>query len=210
MPYIALTNEILSGDIAKGYKIYFRPKPADDVLPTVWADLHVWGGGYHLCDEGDLIRRFNKKDDKSGRPFVKIPPLTAYRFYTEETIGVDNETTAVVSNVASKAKHGLIIAPGKIDPGFKPTRFALVIFNQSNKSIKIQEGDKIASVAFVNSSGECKPTQSTGHFDPNFPDYEIGPLKNVWQWAKSRDYAKFVETLIVAAATAYLVYRIKG
>lgn len=181
--------DLTHGNAAGGYIIYFSPLPVEVQYPTIWLDLHIAGEYYHVCEDESTRREF--KGDHSGRKYVRIGPREGVRLYTEERIGLDNSHTAVVTNIASRAKHGLIVAPGKIDPGFNPARLILVVFNQSGRACNLYVGDKIASIAFAQTSEVCAPTGSTGHATGNMSDFETRRWQRMSRWLASRDYSKF-------------------
>ena len=189
MSFIVVTsNFISSGDAGKGYSVYFHPSPPAELLPSVWLDLHIAGDYYQLCEDDLKKRKFQRSHD-SDKAFVRVPPKRGVRLYTQELIGTDTQHMGVVTNVASKAKLGIILAPGKIDPGFLPNRLVLVIFNQSNSSVILNVGDKIAAIAFAQISGECKPTESHGHANGQLTAYEASKLQKIRNWLTSRNYA---------------------
>lgn len=197
--------DLTHGNAAGGYVIYFSPLPVGLEYPTVWLDLHIAGDYYHACEDENTKRKF--KQDHAGRKYIRLGPREGVRLYTEERIGLDSNHTAVVTNIASRAKHGLIVAPGKIDPGFNPARLILVVFNQSGRACKLHVADKIASIAFAQASGPCVPTASAGHANGGLPDFEVPRRQQVLAWLVSRDYPKFlgdVLRMLMAAGLALL------
>lgn len=213
MSFLAIQEtDLSSGDAAKGYKIYFSPLPSAAIYPTVWLDLHIGGDYYQDCED-DRTRREYQPPDKTGKPWVRIGPRRGVRLYTEERIGIDCNHTAVVTNVAGRAKHGLIVAPGKIDPGFDPNRLVLVVFNQSNRHCTLHVRDKIASIAFAQTTTPCSPTVSRGHANGLLPDFDVRMLQKIWNWIASRDYQHFcfeILKLMIAAGLALLVAWLGG
>ena len=133
MSFATVTNANLSsGDVSVGFEIYVDPPPPEDVLPTVWLDLHLSGTRFEKCENEKVWHEF--KEGENDERYVKIKPGRALRIYTEESIGTSSNHTAVVVNVVSKSKVGLIIAPGKVDPGFRPQKLLLVVFNHSRRT----------------------------------------------------------------------------
>jgi len=198
-------SDLTHGNAAGGYVIYFSPLPAEGNYPTIWLDLHIAGEYYHVCEDESTRQEFTQ--DQSGRKYLRLGPREGVRLYTEERVGLDNNHTAVVTNIASRAKHGLIVAPGKIDPGFNPARLILVVFNQSGRACKLYVGDKIASIAFAQTSGACAATTSTGHANESISDFEVRRRQRIVRWLASRDYVKFggdILRMLVAAGFALL------
>ena len=154
-------QDLHDGEASIGYEVYFSPKPDSSNFPTVWLDLHVGGDHYQETGEAERARAFDRGHD--GRPTIRIRPHRSVRVTTLERIGLSTRRTAIVMNVASRAKHGLIVAPGKIDPGFNPARLVLVIYNQSSRVIRIQPGDKVACLAVGELSIPARATSSIGH-----------------------------------------------
>lgn len=154
-------DDLHDGDAAHGYEIYFSPKPDAAEFPTVWLDLHVGGDHYQNTGDDDRARAFDTSS--SGRQRLRIRPHRSVRVTTCEHVGLSTRRTAIVMNVASRAKHGLIVAPGKIDPGFNPAPLVLVIYNQSPRVITLQAGDKVACLAIAELSESAIATKSIGH-----------------------------------------------
>jgi hypothetical protein len=209
MSFLAVQRTDLSdGHAASGYKIFFSPIP-DDLFPAVWLDLHIGGEFYQDCEDDHLKKEFQAADG-TGRRWIRIGPREGVRLYTEEVIGIDAHHTAVVTNIASRAKHGLIVAPGKIDPGFNPTRLVLVVFNQSRRSCRLHVADKIASIAFAETTGPCAATPSRGHLDGTLSDFDQPLSRRVRRWAITLDYRKFSGDLLrmclVAALTLFAAW----
>jgi dUTPase len=205
--FLLILNDFLSsGDAGKGYHVYFSPPPGAELLPTIWLDLHIAGDYYQLCEDDSIKRQF-QISRITGKPFVRIPPRRGVRLYTEEVIGTDGRHMGIVTNIAGKAKHGIIVAPGKIDPGFLPNKLVLVTFNQSNSNVILNVGDKIAAVAFAQISGECKPTGSHGHFDGQLPAYDVSGRRKLLMWLASMDYSALaydVLKMVIAAGLALI------
>ncbi len=213
MSFLAIREtDLSSGDAASGYSIYFSPPSASAAYPTVWLDLHIGGDYYQVCEDDHTRREFGPPDH-SGKPWVRIGPRRGVRLYTEERIGLDCRHTAVVTNVAGRAKHGLIVAPGKIDPGFNQNRLVLVVFNQSSRHCTLHVGDKIASIAFAETTEVCAPTPSRGHANGFLTDFENSAPRRFWNWAVSRDYQRLgfeVLKLTIAAGLALLAAWLGG
>lgn len=140
------------------------------------------------------------------------PPRKAVRLLTEEIIGVNHQHTAIFTNIASRAKHGLVVTPGKIDPGYCPTRLLLVVSNQSTRTIRLYAGEKIAAIAFAKIENAAKPSQSSGHaYSHAYPDYEIGKWTELWEWIQYRDHTSdmlkyFILPGILIAISAFISY----
>src|SRR6185312_5723652 len=114
MSFITLTEQsVSSGDASLGFETYISPPPPGADLPTVWVDLHLSGAFYQKCED-DLTRRALSVA-KDGRKYVIVRPRRGVRLVTQEAVGTNRYHCAVVVNVASRAKHGLIVAPGKVD-----------------------------------------------------------------------------------------------
>ena len=210
MGFLTITGGTLTtSQPEKGYSLYFEPSPPVETLPTVWLDLHVDGAYYHDCEDEKRRKPFLVRR-ATGQRFIRIGPRRGVRLHTKECIGLDCNHTAVVTNVASRAKHGLIVAPGKVDPGFKPHRLVLVVFNQSRRVIVLNEGEKIACIAFLATSSECVPTKSTGHANGILPDYEDTRLQRLKTWLFERDYHSivydFFKGVIYVIVAAWILY----
>lgn len=215
MPFMTITaTDLVSDDTSGGFAIYFAPRPPEDQLPTVWLDLHVADAYYQDCE--DETRREFLTPSAGGTKYIRLRPHKGVRLVTIEQIGLDCSHTAVVLNVAGKAKHGLIVAPGKIDPGFNPRPLVLVVYNQSDRIILLRGGDKIACVAFAQISTTSKPTTSKGHADGVFPDFEVHAWRRVVKWVVGRDYVALAYDVLkiaigaaVALLGAWLAWRFK-
>jgi hypothetical protein len=210
MALIAITQDVVtSSQPEKGYAIYFEPAPLSDDLPTVWLDLHVSAAYYHNCED-EMVRRPFLVSKNGDLRFIRIRPRSGVRLITQETVGLDCEHSAVVTNVASRAKHGVIVAPGKVDPGFKPRQLVLVVFNQSSRVIVLHEGDKIASIAFLMTTAECRPTASRGHANGALPDFELTRVQRLKNWLATRDYHEisydFVKGVVYLVLAALLLH----
>jgi dUTPase len=127
------------------YVIHFSPAPPRESLPAVWLDLHVDGATFQVC--GDDVPR--PLTESNGGKAIKVKPYQSVRVRTKERVGVNDQHTAFVSNVRSMAIRGLVLAPGKIDPGFSPNPLVLVIHNQTSRAQLIKIGEKVAAVAFA-------------------------------------------------------------
>lgn len=206
MSFMTITEtDLTSHDASGGFAIYFAPRPASDQLPTVWLDLHVSDEYYQEC-ENERRRKF-RTDSSNGTRYVRLRPHKGVRLITVENVGLDCNHTGVVVNVAGKAKHGLIVAPGKIDPGFNPRPLVLVVYNQSDRTILLRGGDKIACVAFAKFVGPAKPTMSKGHVHDAFPDFELPAWRRAVNSVRSWDYLGFgydVLKIVIGAALAFL------
>lgn len=209
MTLITLTPQVLtSGPEAAGYALYFSPAPAEESFPTVWLDLHLGGTGYSECEDENRVRPFQVRQSEQ---VVRIRPRRGVRLVTAERVGVDTRHSAIVLNVASRAKHGLIVAPGKVDPGFNPKPLVLVVFNQSNRVIQLRWGEKIATLAFLRLSEESRATTSVGHAQsPPGEDFEPTAGFRIRAWLRNRDYYALgfeaVKLLFWAVATLALWY----
>jgi deoxycytidine triphosphate deaminase len=196
MPFITIASGTLTtANPGRGFAIYFSPlhRENEDILPTAWLDLHLSGEDYQDCEKGGKTRKFNKitiveKDGEVVRYYVTIPSRRAVRLWTEEIIGLNHQHTAVFTNIASRAKHGLLVTPGKIDPGYCPTRLLLVVSNQSTRTVRLYAGAKIAAIAFAKIDTDAKASKSSGHaYGHAYPDYEIGKTTELLEWWKYRD-----------------------
>ena len=202
MSFATVTNANLgSGDAAAGFEIYVNPPPPDDVLPTVWLDLHVSGTRYEYCENEKVWHEF--KQGENDERYVKIKPGRAVRIYTAESIGTSRDHAAVVVNVVGKIKDGLIIAPGKVDPGFGPHKLLLVIFNQSRRTYILKAGDVIASIAFSKLPTAAKGTLSQG-FDKTSSHYEPTRKEKLKDWYSGVDLPKIIVTVLVAVAITFV------
>jgi dUTPase len=206
MPFMTITGvDITSHDASAGFAIYFSPCPPSDELPAVWLDLHVADEYYQDCED-DTRRKF-LTDAATGSRYIRLRPHKGIRLVTTEHIGLDCNHTAVVVNVAGKAKHGLIVAPGKIDPGFHPRQLVLVVYNQSDRTILLRGGDKIACVAFARLSTTSKATTSRGHANGTLPDFEVPRWRRVANWLANRDYTGLAyDVLKIAIGAAIALF----
>ena len=203
MAFLTLTQDQLSCDnAAKGYAIYFAPPPKKGELPTVWLDLHAAGDYYQECED-EVRRKFEPADSGKGR-HIRIAPHRGVRIITLEHVGLDCNHVGLVVNVASRAKHGLIVAPGKIDPGFNPRPLVLVVYNQSERAIFLHEGDKIASVAFAKISAPAIPSLSKGHANGDYPDFEPRIAQRFKRWIAGLNYDRILYDLLVPLLSALL------
>ncbi len=206
MSFLAVKKADISHGVGEQFKVHFSPPPADSELPAVWLDLHIAGDYYHLCEDDSIKRRFKEGRD-GAQPYVKLPPKKGIRLYTIELVGTDCQHVAVVTNIASKAKHGIILAPGKIDPGFPQKQLVLVVFNQSNSNVILHVGDKIAALAFAGVDEKCEATKSKGHVEGELADYDSGTMAAIKNWLASRDYAQVCFDLLklIVATTLTLI-----
>lgn len=210
MSFLTITKEKLStGDVAEGYEIYFEPRPTDNELPTVWLDLHLSGDRYEYCENVKVKHEFKK--GKNDERYVKIRPGRAVRVYTKEKVGTNRWHAAVVVNVVGKIKNGLIIAPGKVDPGFSPSRLLLVVFNQSRRTFILKENDVIASIAFSELSDIANPTTSRGH-DESQSRYKPTWIETLRDWYTKTDFVDLsiknfylVIVMIIAGLVVYIL-----
>ena len=148
MGFLTLTEgNVSSDDPSQGFTVFISPKPTGDALPAVWVDLHVSDGYFQGTDDTTMRRSF-RTCKSTGNKYIWIVPKSGIRLVTQEQVGCNKKHTGIVVNVASRAKHGLILAPGKVDPGFAPNPLVLVVFNQSSRRVRLWAGDKIACVAF--------------------------------------------------------------
>jgi dUTPase len=184
MSFLALKKDSLTDDEDKfksdEYKIFFSPLPDLQAhkYPVVWLDLHLSGDYYEICGK-DLRLNFKRQN---GVKYVSIPPGRGFRFITNQKIGVKKDVIAIIVNSAGNAVKGLYAAPGKVDPGFLPDQLTLVMTNQSKRSIDLKVGDKIATIAFAQVSGECAPYDSIGWAKRRIDD---GYSKTCWDRFKS-------------------------
>jgi dUTPase len=172
-------------------------------------DLHVGGDTYQACE--DQYRRRPFRASAPGEGYVTIRPHHSVRVTTLERVGTNQEHTAIVVNVAGRAKHGLIVATGKVDPGFNPAPLLLVIHNQSNRGIKLRVGDKIAAIAFAKVSGAALPTSSSGHAAaPLGSDFEPPFLRRVGESLRTTDWSTLawdtIKLFIAAVLTMMTLY----
>jgi deoxycytidine triphosphate deaminase len=147
-------------------------------LPTVWFDLHVSGDHYYTFAKPRVQRSF-RKGNEGEAPFLRIPPRQGVRLISHESVAVDNEHIGFVTNVASRAIEGLIVAPGKIDPGFGKQQLALVVFNQSTRTVRVRAGDKIAALAFIQVSSTCMGRGKPGYAGRAVAEIEPGIITKV-------------------------------
>lgn len=203
MSFFALQKDDLTDDEAKFQRgegiVFFSPLPSlkYNEYPTVWLDLYLSGDGYEICGE-DKKLKFKRRN---GESVISIHPGGSLRFKTVETIGIQNFVTGIVVNIAGMAVKGLSVAPGKVDPGFKPSQLILVVTNLSKRSIDLREGDKIAAIAFAQ-TGKCAPTKSRGWADRKIEGYS----RSSWDRFKDRmqgiDFFDILKNLFVAALGA--------
>lgn len=210
MPFLVLDRDKLTSDeAARGYEVYFSPAPATDELPAVWLDLHVGGDEFQACEDDYRRRPFQR--DGIGAPFVRIRPRRGVRLFTREIVGLGRRHTAIVMNVAGRAKHGLIVAPGKIDPGFNPSPLVLVVYNQSSRVVKLHVGDKIACLAVAELSAEARSTTSRGHaLAPAGADFEPRSARRFTHWISTLDWVVVRNEIVRVGGTVaalYLAYR---
>lgn len=197
-----------------GSGVIFSPPPAAETLRTVWLDLHVSERGYQNC-RNDILRPFLQG---KGFRYVRIRPGRAIRVFTAEDVGVDQNHVAIITNVASQARHGLILATGKVDPGFRGNPLLLVVYNQSNLAVDLKVGAKIASVAFARCDREARATASGGHGLPApLPDYAPSRLTSFKAWWAEQVYPnlgstllRLVSTLIAGLIGALIAFAISG
>ncbi|MFZ5631550.1 MAG: dCTP deaminase domain-containing protein [Bacillota bacterium] len=207
MSFLALEKDSITEDEGKFFsgeaKIFFSPLPSskDNEFPTVWVDLHLSGDGYEICGK-DKKLKFEKSN---GDFFVSIRPGCSLRFITLEKVGVKNNITGIVVNSAGIAVRGLSVAPGKVDPGFSPNRLTLVVTNQSKKSIDLKAGDKIASVGFIQTSGQCAPSKSPGWALRKIEGYSKSNFDKFKERIRNLDAFELVKSLLMAAAGAAIV-----
>lgn len=213
MTYLTLEHASLnSGSVSGGYQVYFSPSPPVVSFPAVWLDLHVGGDTYQACE--DQYRRRPFRSSGPGQGYVRIRPHHSVRVTTVERVGLDQDHTAIVVNVASRAKHGLIVATGKVDPGFNPAPLLLVIYNQSDRPIKLRAGERIAAIAFAKLSATALPTSSTGHaqaplggdFEPPFFARVFERFRNADWSTLAWDTTKLIIAAVLTLSTLYLAY----
>jgi hypothetical protein len=167
MPILSLSKEQLT-DRRESFKVdgkvvLLSPLPTDWAsTPSPWFDLHVAEGGpgdwYELC--GDRKRRAFKEDNRGK--YVPVPIGHAVRLFTREKVAVPVCFTGLVANTYSLAARGLLVTPGKVDPGFGPMELSLVIANHSTRSLKLRAGEKVICIGFVEVMGVCLPTPGPG------------------------------------------------
>lgn len=202
MSFATVTNANLSsGDVSVGFDIYVDPPPPEDVLPTVWLDLHLSGTRFEKCENEKVWHEF--KEGENDEHYVKIKPGRALRIYTEKSIGTSSNHTAVVVNVVGKSKFGLIIAPGKVDPGFRPQKLLLVVFNHSRRTYILKAGDVIASIAFSELPTEAKNTLSHG-YDKSSSHYEPTWIEKLRDWFSGVDLPKIIATVLFAVSITFV------
>lgn len=216
MSFRTITRELAAGfQNASHYEIYFSPPPSDEEVPTVWLDLHVADDGYFDCGY-ERGRKFKSSSD--GRLYVRIRPKRAIRVATQEVIGLDCNHVAVITNAASKAKHGLIVATGKMDPGFSRNRLVIVVYNQADRAVDLYAGDKVACIAFSKISDEAKATKSVGHGSPVFPYYAPTVRERARKWYETQIQpqwgvfllkvaGRFIGYMLAALVGAYLAVK---
>ena len=206
MSFLAIQKDDLTDDEAKFQrgesKIFFSPLPSLKFheYPALWLDLHLSGDGYEICGE-DKKLKFKRRN---GVSVISIRPGGSLRFNTVETIGIHNVVTGIVVNVAGMAVKGLSVAPGKVDPGFKPSQLILVVSNLSKRSIDLREGDKIAAIAFAQ-TGECAPTKSRGWADRKIEGYSRSSWDRFKDQIHGIDIFDILKNLVVAAFGAAIV-----
>ena len=109
---------------------------------------------------GDRKRR-SFREDKHGK-YVPISAGRAVRLFTREKVAVPICYTGLVANTYSLAARGLVVTPGKVDPGFGPMELSLVIANHSNHGLKLHAGEKVICIGFAEVDGVCLPTHGPG------------------------------------------------
>jgi hypothetical protein len=209
MPFRTISaRSISSTEASAGFEIFFSPAPDEACLPTVWLDLHICGDSYQNC-ENSVPHEF-VEDTQNKERYLLLRPHRGVRLFTHEHVGVDRNHTAIVVNAASQAKHGLIVAPGKVDPGFRPNRLVLVVYNQSNRTIRLRSGAKVACIAFAHLQEPAKPTDSQGHSLAGLPQFAPGFFHRVRSWLSSSDSSSMLEKIIgwtLAAVAGGLIQR---
>ncbi len=208
MSFETLTsNNVAAGSQSAGFEMYLDPPIPVTELPTVWVDLHIGEGGWQRCEERDKWRAFQTAPD--GRLSAIVRPGRGIRLTTHERVGTDLSHTAIVVNVASQASRGLIVAPGKVDPGFDPSPLGVVVFNQSRRAMRLHAGDKIAALAFVRVPSPAMATISRGYGSvrPAIPAVELRWWERATTWLARREWRDigFEILKIVAAAIISLV-----
>ena len=133
--------------------IVIDPPPPVSDLPALWLDLHVAESKYQVCGD-DIPRELLKRPD--GTKAIRIKAHRSVRIRTKERIGIDVGHTGLVTNVRSMAVRGLILAPGKIDPGFSPNPLVLIVHNQTNRDQDIVVDQKVAAIAFAETDSDAK------------------------------------------------------
>lgn len=211
MSFIAIDKNIITdnkNDFRNDkMKIFFSPLPKleEAEFPTVWLDLHISGEWYEVCGK-DSKRKFKKIDEEF---YVSIPPNRSYRFILSETIGIANDITGLIVNTSSMAVRGLSVAPGKIDPGFRPNKINVVVVNHSKRPLDIKAGDKIATIAFAKTDQRCVPVDSCGWGNRKIENYSKSLYKRILIKINNTDYFELVKTLIMGAIGAAVFLFIK-
>ena len=201
-------GDVASGSQSAGFALYVDPAIPAASLPTVWVDLHIGGGGWQYCEEHDRWRPF--KPDVEKRSYTVLRPGRGVRLTTEERIGTDAHHSAIVVNVASQASRGLIVAAGKVDPGFNPAPLGVVVYNQSRLPLRVHQGDKIAALAFAVLDGAARATQSVGYGSAHAPS-ATGDLRwnqRASSWLSRRNWGSVISKafeIVLAAALSLLV-----
>ncbi|MCL6447903.1 MAG: hypothetical protein K6U04_07085 [Armatimonadetes bacterium] len=207
MSYLALQKDTITDDETKFQngeaKIFFSPLPSlrDNEYPIVWLDLHISGDGYEVCGKDSKL----KFEKYNGDLCTSIRPGLSLRLITQEKIGVQRDVTGIVVNLARIAVKGLFIAPGKIDPGFSPNQLTLVITNHSKRSIDLKAGEKIAAIAFAQTSMKCAGTKSSGWANRRIEGYSKSSWDRFKEPLKNIDIFDLVKNLITAAVGAVIV-----
>jgi hypothetical protein len=113
--------------------------------------------------------------------------------------------TGIVVNSAGIAVRGLFVAPGKIDPGFHPNKLTLVVTNYSKRSIDLKAGDKIATIAFAQTSEKCAPTESSGWANRRIEGYSKSSWDQFNDRLKNIDIFNLIGYLVMSAIGAAIV-----
>jgi len=206
MSFLAITKDLITDDtdkfVREEAKIFFSPLPQipDTSYPILWLDLHISNEGYEICGK-DKQQEFKQ----NGNSKISIHPGWSIRFKTKEKIGIANNITAIVMNSAGNAVKGLFIAPGKIDPGFRPNKLTLVVTNNSRRSIYLKSDDKIATIAFGFTSLNCAPTDSIGWADRRINyHYTDGLSERFKNRVLSIDFGKHIGEIILVIITVFI------
>lgn len=211
MSFLALESADILGEESQlrsaSSKVFIYPAPnlRLDEYPTIWIDLHLSDDGYEVCGEDQELEFITQ----NGKRCISIRPRMSLRLKTIERIGTSRDLTGVVTNVASMAVRGLLVIPGKVDPGFAAKHLTLVVSNLSKKSIDIGVNDKVASIAFAKSTEDCVPTNSLGWGDKKI----VGYTRSKWARFKLRirsvDFFEVVKSILLGALGAAIAFIIK-
>ncbi len=211
MSFLALLKEDLTEDDAHlqsgEAKVFISPMPSikQNEYPTIWIDLHLAGDSYEICGK-DIKHNFKKNNESL---IISIRSGRSLRLKTTEKIGIGRGLTGIVVNNAGLAVRGLFLAPGKVDPGYRPSELTLVVTNHARRSIDLKAGDKIATIAFAQASAECAPTKSSGWANRKIDGYTLSTCERIRDRLRNIDIFDTAMTLLIGAIGAALALIVK-